>query len=97
MALVNEEVYKGIPIPSAYHKINRITLDYANNRALVGVDVYYGQSTRIDNPNVPLRQAAYICHEIVSFFGSNEDSYNPLESAYLFLKTQEDYSNAVDA
>lgn len=104
MAISKNEVYKGIPVTEAYHKVTGVKLDLLNQIAEVYVNVYFNKDARNNTPELPLYQVVHTCYQnnpdgttLPEFFGNSTDSIILARSAYNFLKTAPDYVGAVDA
>lgn len=103
MAIVKTEIFNGILIENAYHKVKTVSLDFINKMAEVSVNIYFNSEQREENPRSPFRTEKFLCYAtnpvgttFEEFFGTPTQQVIPAKAAYLFLKSLPEYENAID-
>jgi hypothetical protein len=83
---------------SEYWRIINVDLNYFNNTAKITLYGYYNEYCRRDNKiNLDLRE--FIANDEFDIYFSTENlsqNTNPVQQAYLYIKTNEEFFNSID-
>lgn len=81
----------GLNVPEAYYRVTEIRIDVVTKQAVIGVQVYKDRAARVDG-KVPVDTYTAVCGEELydTYFATLVlDGINPVSSAYLYLKTEQ--------
>lgn len=84
---------------SSYWRVINVSLNYQDNNATVYMAGYINDQTRLDNL-MPLdgRNYSIIGGDFTTYFSITEldKSTNPVEQAYIYIKTLPEFQGAID-
>ncbi|MDR7237111.1 hypothetical protein [Neobacillus drentensis] len=101
MALIKEKQFNnGIALPEAYYKVSRLDLNLVEQTAYVTINMYKDKNTRllnlqpIDSVVIPIYKESFI--SLFSIDETNKIGVNSIKQCYKFLKTLDDFNDALD-
>lgn len=85
----------GLVVPNAYHRVERVGIDYARQTVTLDVQVYATGQARIDGKR-PIPMGMSFAMQGADWDAFIANGRGPLVLAYIFLKTRPEFSGAVD-